>query len=83
MAPKIKIEPDQDDRQLFALISALLETCKGQEFDGYTAARYFSDTFGIYASHHLFTQTLDVMTRGDHPRAKCTQGWGTTRYKIL
>ena len=81
MSPRIKINEDQTDKQLFVMIKALFLACKDREFDGIQAARHFSETFGIYADHHIFTEIMDSMTRTG--QARCTQGWGNTRYYIL
>lgn len=63
------------------LIKTLLETCKGMEFDGIQAMRYFNETWGIHADHHVYTDLMDSMTRTG--QAECSQGWGNTRYVIL
>jgi len=78
---RMKILDNQDSKQLYDLIAALLQTLSGIELDGFTAARHFMTTWGIYADHHLYTEVMDSMTR--HGKARCTQGWGTTKYIIL
>jgi hypothetical protein len=76
----LKIISSQSDRQIENLISTLLETQKGREFNGIEAANFFRETWGIDADWHTYTEIMDYMARIN--QATCTKSDGMTRYLI-
>lgn len=78
---QMRIEADQTDKQLVSLLTTLMETRRGCVYDGITAARFFNETWGIYADHHVYTSIMDQMTR--YEKAVIVEPGGYTKFMIV
>ena len=76
----INIKEQTQQQSVLLVKNIIRRDMKGFEMNGYEAAQKLMEIYGIYTSHHLCTEIMDGMTRNGE--AKCTQGWGTTRYLI-
>lgn len=73
---------EQTPRQRNSLIHTLLLQQKGQIFDGITAMRFVSSTYGISEDWHVYADYLDYLARIDAAQQVGINSDGHNQYMI-
>lgn len=78
--PKMSVEKDQDDKQLYLLCNRLIHNFQGQEMDGIQLSRKITEFYGLHIDYHVLSEVMDVMSKTGE--TTLTQGYGYCKYII-
>lgn len=73
---KLIYDTYEDRKELELLTKHFLQTRKGEEHTGMSARSLYRRIYGIDIDHHVWVDTLDMMSRTDETERS---GWGSDR----